>query len=136
MFKLGAGAISWASKKQPVIALSTMVEYIATTLCVCQCVWLRRVLEKIEVENKTATMIMCDNSSTIQLSKNPVFHGKSKHIDVKFHFLRDLVNNGVIKLSYYASENQTADIMTKPLKLEQFEKLRGMLGVTDIAEVS
>lgn len=137
VFKLGARAISWASKKQPVVALSTTeAEYMAATLCACQCVWLRRVLEKIEVEEKTATMIMCDNSSTIQLSKNPVFHGKSKHIDVKFHFLRDLVNNGVIKLSYCASENQTADIMTKPLKLEQFEKLRGMLGVTDITEVS
>jgi hypothetical protein len=94
------------------------------------------VLEKIEVEEKTATVIMCDNSSTIQLSKNPVFHGKSKHIDVKFHFLRDLVNDGVIKLIYCASENQIADIMTKPLKLEQFEKLREMLGVTDITKVS
>jgi hypothetical protein len=65
-----------------------------------------------------------------------VFHGKSKHIDVKFHFLRDLVNDGVIKLSYCASENQIADIMTKPLKLEQYEKLREMLGVTDITKVS
>lgn len=81
-------------------------------------------------------MIMCDNSYTVRLSKNHVFHGKSKHIDVKFHFLRDLVNNGVIKLSYCASENQTANIMTKPLKLEQFKKLRGMLGVTDINEVA
>lgn len=92
-------------------------------------------LGKIEVEEKIATMIMCDNSYTIQLSNNPVFHGKSKHIDVKFHFLRELVNNGVIKLSYCASENQTVDIMTKSLKLEQFEKLRGMLGVTDITKV-
>jgi hypothetical protein len=124
-------------KKQPVVALSTTeAEYIAAALCACQCVWLRRVLEKIEVEEKTATVIMCDNSSTIQLSKNPVFHGKSKHIDVKFHFLRDLVNDGVIKLIYCASENQIADIMTKPLKLEQFEKLREMLGVTDITKVS
>ena len=137
VFKLGAGAISRASKKQPIVALSTTeAEYIAAALCACQCVWLRRVLEKIEVEAKTATTIMCDNSSTIQLSKNPVFHGKSKHIDVKFHFLRDLVNNGIIKLNYCASENQIADIMTKPLKLEQFEKLRGMLGVTDITKIS
>lgn len=93
-------------------------------------------MEKIEVKEKTATMIICDNNSTIQLSKNPMFHGKSKHIDVKFHFLRDLVNNRVINLSHCAFENQTADIMTKSLKLEQFEKLHGMHGVTNTTEVS
>ena len=61
---------------------------------------LRRVLEKLGVEEKTCTVIMCDNSSTIQLSKNPVFQCKSKHIDVRFHFIRDLVNDGVVELSY------------------------------------
>ncbi|KAK9675528.1 hypothetical protein RND81_11G012900 [Saponaria officinalis] len=137
VFMLGYGAISWGSKKQPVVALSTTeAEYIAAALCACQCIWLRRVLKKIGLEEKTGTVIMCDNSSTIQLSKNPVFHGKSKHIDVKFHFLRDLVNDGIVNLSYCASENQVADIMTKPLKLEQFEKLRSMLRVTEITEVS
>lgn len=137
VFKLGSGAVSWASKKQPVVALSTTeAEYIAAALCACQCVWLKRVLEKLGVAEKSGTAIMCDNSSTIQLSKNPVFHGRSKHIDVKFHFLRDLVNDGVIKLNYCSSENQVADIMTKPLKLEQFERLRGILGITDAAEIS
>lgn len=136
VFMLGSGAVSWSSKKQYVVALSTTeAEYIAAALCACQCVWLRRVLEKIGVEEKTSTEIMCDNSSTIQLSKNPVFHGKSKHIDVRFHFLRDLVNDGVIKLSYCNSQDQIADIMTKPIKLKQFEKLRGMLGVTEVSKV-
>lgn len=79
---------------------------------------------------------MCDNSSAIQLSKNPVLHGKSKHIEVRFHYLRDLVNEGVVKLSYCPTEVQVADIFTKPLKLEQFEKLRRMLGVIDISELS
>ena len=83
------------------VALSTIeVEYIAAALCAYQCVWLKRVLKKLGVEEKTGTVIMCDNSSTIQLSKNPVFHGKSKHMDVRFHFLRDLVNDGVVELSY------------------------------------
>ena len=97
VFMLGSGAVSWSLKKQSVVALyTTEAEYIAATLCACRCVWLRRVLEKLGVEEKTGTVIMCDNNSTIQLSKNPVFHGKSKHIDVRFHFLRDLVNDGVI----------------------------------------
>lgn len=137
VFMMASGAISWASKKQSVVALSTTeAEYIAAALCACQCVWLRRVLEKLGFEEKTGTVIMCDNSSAIQLSKNPVLHGKSKHIEVRFHYLRDLVNEGVVKLSYCPTEVQVADIFTKPLKLEQFEKLRGMLGVIDISELS
>jgi hypothetical protein len=134
VFMMGSGAVSWSSKKQTVVALSTTeAEYIATALCARQCVWLRRVTEKLGIEEKSGTVIMCDNSSTIQLSKNPVFHGKSKHIDVKFHFLRDLVNEGIVELSYCNSQNQIADIMTKPIKLEQLEKLRGMLGVTEVS---
>jgi len=76
------------------------------------------------------------NNSTIQLSKNPVLHGRSKHIDIKFHFLRDLIRNEIIKLSYCSSNIQVADIMTKPLKLEQFVKLRSLLGVIEASEVN
>jgi len=133
VFMLGTGAVSWASKKQNVVALSTTeAEYMAAALCACQCIWLSRLLEQIGIMEKTEVEVMCDNSSTIQLSKHPVFHGKSKHIDVRFHFLRDLVNDGVIKLSFCNSQDQLADIMTKPLKLEQFDKLRSMLGISSI----
>nr|KYP72895.1 Retrovirus-related Pol polyprotein from transposon TNT 1-94 [Cajanus cajan] len=119
VFMMGFGVVSWSSKKQTVVALSTTeAEYIVATLCACQCVWLRRLLEKIRVKEKTGIVVMCDNNSTIQLSKNPVFHGENKHIDVRFHFLRDLVNDGVIKLSHCNSQDQLANIMTKPLKLE------------------
>ena len=79
---------------------------------------------------------MITNNSTIQLSKNPVLHGRSKHIDIKFHFLRDLIRNEIIKLSYCSSNIQVADIMTKPLKLEQFVKLRSLLGVIEASEVN
>ncbi|KAG7598707.1 Zinc finger CCHC-type superfamily [Arabidopsis suecica] len=137
VFLMASGAISWASKKQPVVALSTTeAEYIAAAFCACQCVWLRRVLETIGAGEKSATVIQCDNSSTIQLSKHPVLHGKSKHIEVRFHYLRELVNGETVKLEYCATENQVADIFTKPLKLEQFEKLRAMLGMVSLSEVS
>ncbi|KAJ9692509.1 hypothetical protein PVL29_011523 [Vitis rotundifolia] len=63
---------------------------------------------------------MCDNSSTIKLSKNPVMHGRSKHIDVRFHFLRDLTKEEVVKLVHCGTNDQVADILTKPLKLEVF----------------
>ena len=69
------------------------------------------------------TTILCDNSSTIKLSKNPVLHGRSKHIDIRFHFLRDLVKDGVVDLSHCNTQDQVADIMTKPLRLEVFFKL-------------
>jgi hypothetical protein len=67
---------------------------------------------------------MSDNSSVIKLSKNPVMHGRSKHIDMRFQFLRDLVKDGVIKLEFYGTKDQIADVMIKPLKLEHFLKLR------------
>jgi len=75
-------------------------------------------LEKLGFNEETETFILCDNNSIIQLSKNPVLHGRSKHIDIKFHFLRDLIRNEIIKLSYCSSKIQVADIMTKPLKLK------------------
>lgn len=137
VFLMGSGSISWALKKQPVVALSTTeAEYIAAAFCACQCVWIRRILEKIGAEEKSATVIHCDNNSTIQLSKHPVLHGKSKHIEVRFHYLRELVSGEIVKLEYCATENQVADIFTKPLKLEQFEKLRTMLGMVNLSEVS
>ena len=74
-------------------------------------------------------MIHCDNSSIIKLSRNPVLHGRSKHIDVRYHFLHNLVTKKIIDLVYCQSEDQVADILTKSLKLKAFEKLRGLLGV-------
>jgi hypothetical protein len=94
------------------------------------------VLKKLGLKEEKSTVIQCDNSSTIQLSKNPVFHGRSKHIDIRFHFLRDLAKDGVVELSYCNSQIQVADIMTKPLKLEQFLRLRNMLGMIEASKVN
>ena len=83
MFLLSSGAVSWASKKQPIVTLSTTeAEFVAAAACASQVVWMRRVLEQIGQAQKENTIVMCDNSSTIKLSKNPVMHGRSKHIDV------------------------------------------------------
>jgi len=137
VFLLAGGAVSWASKKQPVVTLSTTeAEYIVAASCACQYIWLMKLLKKLGHKGKDGSIMYCDNSSTIQLSKHSVFHGKSKHIDVKFHFLRDLVNEGTVKLKYCNTHNQIADIMTKPLKKEQFIKLREMLGLMSAIEVS
>lgn len=90
---------------------------------------MQRILKQIKGTQNDFVKILCDNSSTIKLAKNPVFHRRSKHIDVRFHFLRNLTSDGLINLEYCGSKEQVADIMTKPLKLEQFEKLREALGV-------
>lgn len=134
-FLLGTGVVSWSSKKQQIATLSsTEAEFIDATACACQAIWLRRILEELRSKQVEATTIFCDNNSAIKLSKNPVLHGRSKHIDVKYYFLRDLSNGGTIKLIYCKSENQVADILTKPLKPAAFFKLRSMLGVCSIME--
>ncbi|GKV50165.1 hypothetical protein SLEP1_g56878 [Rubroshorea leprosula] len=83
----GSGVVSWSSKKQPIVTLSTTeVKYVAATSCACQAIWLRRVLEELEMNQHEATSIYCDNSLAIKLSRNPVLHGRSKHIHVRIQF--------------------------------------------------
>nr|KYP44906.1 Retrovirus-related Pol polyprotein from transposon TNT 1-94 [Cajanus cajan] len=100
VFLLGSRAVSWMSKKQPIVTLSTTeAEFVAAAASACQSVWMRRILRNLNHAQEGSTVIMCDNSSTIKLSKNPVMHGRSKHIRVRFHFLRDLVKDGEIELA-------------------------------------
>jgi hypothetical protein len=137
LFVLSSRAISWSSKKQPVVTLSTTeAEFIAAASCAYQAVCLRRMLEKLDHASARTTIIYCDNSSTIKLSKNPVMHGRSKHIDVRFHFLRELTRDGVVTLLHCRSQEQLADIMTKPLPRVVFEKLRTLMGVCEDPEVN
>ena len=134
---LGTGAVSWSSKKQQIISLSTTeAEFIAATTCACQAIWLRRILEELQFKQVEATTVFCDNNLATKLFKNPVLHRRSKHIDVKYYFLGDLSNDGTIKLVYCQSEDQVADIQTKPLKLATFVKLLGLLGVCSHAVVN
>ena len=136
VFLLSGGAVSWASKKQPVVTLSTTeAEFVATAFCAYQCIWMRRVLEKIGHSQSKCTTIMCDNSSTIKLSKNSIMHGRSKHIDARFHFLRDFTKEEVVKLVHCGTNDQVANILTKPLKLEVFLKLREKLGVCEVSNL-
>ncbi|KAH9743186.1 Integrase catalytic domain-containing protein [Citrus sinensis] len=92
-------------------------------------VWLKRVLDNLGLKQGKTTSIQCDSNSAIKLSKNPVMHGRSKHIDVRFHFLRELTKAGTVELVYCNTQEQLADVMTKPLKLDVFLKLRASLGV-------
>ncbi|GAU27144.1 hypothetical protein TSUD_104530 [Trifolium subterraneum] len=120
-FTLGTGVISWSSKKQPIVTLSTTeAEFVSASV--------RSILNHLNLKQDNGTIIYCDNSSSIKLAKNPIMHGRSKHINVRYHFLRDLNNEGVIELKHCRTNEQLADIMTKALKLESFCKLREGLG--------
>ena len=135
-FFLGNNAISWCSKKQPIVTLSTCeAEYIATTACACHAIWLKILLKELHFEQAEATKIMMDNKSAIALAKNPVFHDRSKHIETKYHFIRQCIENMHVEVEYVKSLDQIADIFTKPLKYDTFQKLRKMIGVGKISSL-
>ena len=98
-FSLGSAMVSWSSRKQGSIAQSTAkAEYIATSDASREVVWLRKLLSGLFQEKLETTVIHCDNQSCLKLTENPVFHDKSKHIEMKYHFIRDMVQKGAIKL--------------------------------------
>ncbi|GAU31303.1 hypothetical protein TSUD_315120 [Trifolium subterraneum] len=122
----------WSDSDYAVTLSTTEAEFVAAASCAYQSLWLRNVLEHLGLKQKGTTLIHCDNSSSIKLSKNPILHGRCKHIDVRFHFLRDLTKDGIIELVHCKSEDQLADAMTKPLKVESFCRLRSSIGVVQM----
>ncbi|PKA46730.1 Retrovirus-related Pol polyprotein from transposon TNT 1-94 [Apostasia shenzhenica] len=131
---LGSGAISWSSKKQGTTALSSSeAEYISACSTTCQAIWMRRILEDLHQPQTKATDIYCDNKATIFMAKNPVFHGRTKHIELRHHFIRSAVAEGVIELKYISTNDQIADGFTKALSSMKFFKFREDLGVQCLA---
>ncbi|CAL2258380.1 unnamed protein product [Prunus armeniaca] len=129
-FTMGSGVFSWASIKQNTVALSTAeAEYVSAAEATSQAKWLRFVLEDFGEEQIEGTQIMCDNTSAIAMAKNPVFHQKSRHINKKFHFIREAIQAKEIELVYCRTEEQIADILTKALPKDRFAYLRELLGV-------
>lgn len=131
-FQVFSVLISWCSN-QPVMTLSSCeAGYIARSYVVCHAIWIRYVLEEMEVEVKKPLVLQIDNKSTINLAKNLVQHGRSKHIEARFHFLREKVNQGELELRHCSSEAQFADIFTKGLKIDKFLTLKNKLRIIHI----
>ena len=123
--------ISWASKKQPCVATSTThSEYIACYAVATQVIWLRRLLANIGILQTKPTTIFTDSQSAMRLAVNPEFHSRTKHVDVKFHFLREQVVLRTIDIQYLPTQQQIVDIMTKALTPDQFRRLRDLLTLT------
>ena len=132
---LGNSLVSWFSKKQNSVALSTTeAEYIAAGSCCAQILWMKQTLKDFDVDFE-CTPIKCDNTSAINLSKNPILHSRAKHIDIRHHFLRDHIQRGDIMLDFVSTNFQLADIFTKPLSDERFSFIRRELGMTNINEI-
>lgn len=130
VFMLAGAAISWMSKKQPVVALSTTeAEYIALCSAAQEAVWLKRLLKNIRPDDEKPVTIHEDNQGTIAISANPIAHARTKHIDVKYHYVREAKDKGDINIQYCPTEDMIADIMTKTTSKSRYERLRAVMGV-------
>ena len=130
VFLLHGGPVSWTSKQQSCTSLSTTEsEYVAACETTKEAVWLARLVNEIEHKKSGAVPLWCDNQSAIRLVRNPEFHQRTKHIDVKYHFVRDQQANGEIDVRYVATQEQLADMFTKPLAAPRFKELREKIGV-------
>ena len=126
---LGSSLVSWSSRKQSSVAQSTTeAEYVAAASCCSQLLWISYTLSDFG-EECSRIPLLCDSTSAISVAKNPVLHSRTKHIEVRYHFLRDNVEKGKIVLSHVPTQDQIADIFTKPLDQATFTRLRGELGV-------
>ena len=126
---LGGKLVSWTSKKQTSVSMSTAeAEYVSAASCCAQILWMKNQLTDYGVKY-SKTPIFCDNTSAIAISRNPVMHSKTKHIDIRYHFIRDHVMNGDIELHFIPTDKQLADVFTKPLDEKTFKHLISELGM-------
>ena len=116
VFLIDGGAISWSSRKQELVTLSTAeAEYVATTHAAKEALWLRRLIHELFPSLKQPTPLYCDNLSTLKLIYGDNYHARTKHIDTRYHFIRQVARNGALVLTYCPSEDMTADTLTKAL---------------------
>ncbi|GAU15418.1 hypothetical protein TSUD_44550 [Trifolium subterraneum] len=137
VFLYGGAPISWCSRKEPVVALSTCeAEYIAASLSAFQGVWLSNLIDEISNVKCDSVILKVDNMSAINLAKNPIAHGRSKHIELRFHYLREQVGNGKLKLEHCRTDLQVADVLTKAVTVETFVRLRNLMCVKSLENMN
>ncbi|CAA7041019.1 unnamed protein product, partial [Microthlaspi erraticum] len=133
IFYLGESPITWCSQKQETVALSSCeAEFMAGTEAARQAIWLQDLLGEITGTMREKLLIRIDNQSAIALTKNPVIHGRSKHIHTRYHFIRECVENEQIEVEHVSGEKQKANILTKALGRIKFKEMRDLIGVQDL----
>ncbi|MCP4115733.1 MAG: Ty1/Copia family ribonuclease HI [Desulfobacteraceae bacterium] len=124
------GVVSWIAQRQPVVALSsTEAEYVALSSAAQQAVWLRQLLKNLGCEQHQPTTVYEDNQGAICLARNPIAHKKTKHIEIRHHYIREKVADKTLALKYIGTTDMAADIFTKALARPTYERLRGKLGM-------
>lgn len=137
VFLFNGGAISWRCKKQPTVALSsTEAEYKGFLDAGQEGIWIRRLMSNFGFENLLSTTLFGDNQGSISLSRNPVFHARTKHIEIHFHWIREKIQDGSINIKYCPTEDMVADVLTKSLDRGKLERYRRDLGLLDASESS
>jgi hypothetical protein len=104
-------------------------EYIAACSASCESIWLRKLLTDLFELEMRETLILCDNQSCIKMTKNPVFHDRSKHMEIRYHYIRDMVQRGALMLQYISTDEKVVEVLTKPLSHIKFEYFRDKLGI-------
>jgi hypothetical protein len=133
LFSFGSGGVSWSSKKQPTVALSSIeVEYKGVAIVACEIVWLQKLLSDLGLSMDAPIIIYCDNISSILLANNPVYHARTKHIEVHYHFIKENVIAKEIDLIHVSTEDQVVDIFTKALGTNKVKKFKKMLSVLEV----
>ncbi len=133
MFSFGSGAVSQNNKKQPTFALSsTEVKYKGVAIVACEVVWLQKLLSDLGQSVDAPVIIYYDNISSILLANNPVYHVRTKHIEVHYHFIKKKVLAKEIDLIHVNTKDQVADIFTKALGTDKLRKFRKILGVLKV----
>ncbi len=137
LFQMNGGALTWKSKKQDCVALSTAeAEYVALSSAAQESVWFNKLSAELGCSLKEPTLIYEDNQFTISMCKNPQFHGRAKHIDIRHQFVRELVTQRNIELQYSPSQEMVADMLTKSLAQDQFYYLCDKAGIVPMGTAS
>ena len=132
VIKVGTGAVSWSSKLQGIVTLSTTeAEYVAAITAGQEVVWLRYLLTELSYKFTGPSTLFLDNNSAVQVAKNPEHHGRIKHLDLRLYWLRDQVNLGAIRILHLRTDDMPADLMTKALGRIKVKGFTKMIGVGD-----
>jgi hypothetical protein len=135
IFFLAGRPITWQSMKQKVVAQSSCeAEYIAAANATCQALWLTRVLAEVQCLEPGVPVLKVDNKSSIALIRNPVLTGQSRHIEVKYHLVRESAAEGLISVEFVSTNDQLGDILTKPLGRMKFQEIRDRIGIVDVSK--